>query len=65
MMELLMNAIQTLPEKQALVFQLRYFEEEKYSDIARLTNTSEGSLKASYHLATKKINQFLRSQLNL
>ena len=65
MMELLMNAIQTLPEKQALVFQLRYFDEEKYSNIARLTNTSEGSLKASYHLATQKINQFLKSQLNL
>jgi RNA polymerase sigma-70 factor (ECF subfamily) len=65
MMELLMKAVQTLPEKQALVFQLRYFDEEKYSDIARLTNTSEGSLKASYHLAVQKINQFLRSQLNL
>jgi RNA polymerase sigma-70 factor (ECF subfamily) len=65
MMELLMKAVQTLPEKQALVFQLRYFDEEKYSEIARLTNTSEGSLKATYHIATQKINQFLRSQLNL
>jgi RNA polymerase sigma factor (sigma-70 family) len=65
MMELLMKAIHTLPEKQALVFQLRYFDEVKYSEMARLTNTSEGSLKATYHIATQKINQFLRSQLNL
>lgn len=63
--ELLMQAIQSLPEKQALVFQLKYFQELKYTEIADLTGTSEGALKASFHLASQKIEEFLKKQLNL
>lgn len=57
----LQEAIATLPEKQRLVFNMRYFQELKYSDIAEITETSEGSLKASYHLASKKIEEYLKT----
>ena len=53
----LQEAIATLPEKQRLVFNMRYFQELKYADISEITETSEGSLKASYHLASKKIEE--------
>ena len=49
----------TLPEKQLLVFNLKYFDELKFSEISELTGTSVGGLKASYHLAVKKIEEFL------
>ena len=55
---LLQKAIATLPDKQRIVFNLRYFEEMKYEHMSRLLDTSEGALKASYHLAVKKIEQF-------
>ncbi len=54
------KAIQRLPEKQRIVFSLRYFDEMKYSDIAEITGTSEGALKASYHHAYNKIKDDLR-----
>ncbi len=54
------KAIQRLPEKQRLIFNLRYFDEMKYSDIARITGTSEGALKASYHHAYNKIKDDLQ-----
>ena len=54
----LQQAIASLPEKQRIVFNLRYFEEMKYERMSQLLNTSEGALKASYHLAVKKIEQF-------
>lgn len=54
----LQQAIATLPEKQRVVFNLRYFDEMKYEEMSRLLNTSEGALKASYHLAVKKIEQY-------
>ncbi len=54
------KAIQRLPEKQRIVFSLRYFDEMKYSDIAEITGTSEGSLKASYHHAYNKIKEDLQ-----
>ena len=57
---LLQKAIATLPDKQRIVFNLRYFEEMKYEHMSRLLDTSEGALKASYHLAVKKIEQFFR-----
>lgn len=57
----LQEAIATLPEKQRLVFNMRYFQELKYSDISEITETSEGSLKASYHLASKKIEEYLKT----
>jgi RNA polymerase sigma-70 factor (ECF subfamily) len=47
--------VATLPEKQRLVFNMRYFEEMKYEKMSKILKTSEGGLKASYHLAVKKI----------
>jgi RNA polymerase sigma-70 factor (ECF subfamily) len=58
----LQEAVASLPDVQRTVFQLRYFEEMKYSDMSRLLNTSEGSLKASYHIAVKKISEFFKSR---
>lgn len=55
----LQKAILTLPEKQRLVFHMRYFDELSYEDISRITDTSVGALKASYHLAVKKIEKYL------
>ena len=52
---LLTKAIARLPEKQRIVFSLRYYEEMKYEDIAAITGTSVGALKASYHIAYEKI----------
>ena len=51
------KAIQRLPEKQRVVFNLRYFDEMKYEDIAEITGTSVGALKASYHHAYNKIKE--------
>lgn len=55
---LLQQAIAQLPEVQRAVFTLRYYDEMKYSDISQLLHTSEGALKASYHIAVKKITDF-------
>lgn len=55
----LYDAIETLPKKQQLVFNLRYFEEFSYEDIAEITGTSVGALKASYFHAVKKIEESL------
>ena len=57
---LLQDAIAQLPDVQRMVFNLRYFEEMKYSDISALLHTSEGALKASYHIAVKKISEFFQ-----
>lgn len=56
---LLQKAILTLPEKQRLVFQMKYFDEMKYEDMSDILGTSVGALKASYHHAVKKIEKFL------
>lgn len=56
----LQKAIATLPEKQQLVFRMKYFEELKYEEISEIVETSVGALKASYHLAVKKIEEFLK-----
>lgn len=64
-LENLMKAIHSLPEKQALVFQLKFFDELKYSEISERLNTSEGALKASYHIAVQKIREILLHELNL
>jgi RNA polymerase sigma factor (sigma-70 family) len=53
------SAIATLPEKQRIVFQLKYFEEKKYKEMSTILDTSVGALKASYHHAVKKIEFFL------
>lgn len=57
----LQKAILLLPEKQKEVFRLRYFEEMPYEEISELTGTSVGALKASYHHAVKKIEEYFRS----
>ena len=55
----LYKAIQKLPEKQRIVFNMRYFDELKYEDISEITDTSVGALKASYHHAYIKIKEEL------
>ena len=55
----LQQAICTLPEKQQLVFNMRYFQNIKYKDLSEILDTSEGALKASYHIAVKKIEAYL------
>lgn len=52
-------AIQKLPEKQRLVFTLRYYDELPYEEMSRILETSEGALKASYHHAVKKIEDYI------
>ncbi|WP_366187055.1 sigma-70 family RNA polymerase sigma factor [Flavobacterium ovatum] len=55
----LQRAITLLPEKQQLVFKMKYFEELKYEEISEIVGTSVGALKASYHHAVKKIEAFI------
>lgn len=57
----LQKAIITLPEKQQLVFKMKYFEDLKYEEIADILGTSVGALKASYHHAVKKIELYVTS----
>lgn len=57
----LQNAIAMLPDKQKLVFNMKYFEEMKYEEISEILETSVGALKASYHHAVKKIEEYLKS----
>jgi RNA polymerase sigma factor (sigma-70 family) len=54
-------AIQQLPDKQKLVFNLRYYDEMPYEEMSRILDTSEGALKASYHHAAKKIEEFIKN----
>ena len=55
----LQKALLTLPEKQRLVFNMRYFDDLKYEEISEILGTSVGGLKASFHIAVKKIEQYL------
>ncbi|MBS1687647.1 MAG: sigma-70 family RNA polymerase sigma factor [Bacteroidetes bacterium] len=55
----LQQAIQSLPEKQKLVFNLRYYDEMPYDEMANVLGTSAGALKASYHHAVKKVQAYL------
>ncbi|MBX2900392.1 MAG: sigma-70 family RNA polymerase sigma factor [Cyclobacteriaceae bacterium] len=55
----LQKALLTLPDKQRAVFNMKYFDELSYEDMAEITNTSVGALKASYHHAVKKIEAYL------
>lgn len=61
----LQKALLQLPDKQRLVFNMRYYDDLSYEDISEITNTSVGALKASYHHAAKKIEDFLTAWLNL
>lgn len=56
----LQEALATLPQKQHLVFNMKYFEEMKYDEISEILDTSVGALKASYHHARKKIEKYLK-----
>ncbi|MDC6406067.1 MULTISPECIES: RNA polymerase sigma factor [Maribacter] len=56
----LQKAIATLPEKQKLIFNMKYYEDLKYEEISEILDTTVGGLKASYHLAVKKIEGFLK-----
>lgn len=55
----LQHAIATLPERQKLIFNMKYFQEMKYEEISEILETTVGGLKASYHLAAKKIESYL------
>ena len=55
----LQKAIATLPQRQQLVFNMKYFEKLKFKEMADILETSEGALKASYHIAIKKIEKYL------
>ena len=57
----LRQAIATLPEKQRIVFNMKYYDEMKYEQMSEILGTSVGALKASYHLAVKKIEQFFEN----
>ena len=57
----LQKAIALLPEKQQLIFKMKYFEELKYEEISEILGTSVGGLKASYHIAVKKIEAFVKT----
>lgn len=54
-------AIQQLPEKQRIVFQLRYYDEMPYEEMSKVLETSEGALKASYHHAVKKVEEYIKN----
>jgi RNA polymerase sigma factor (sigma-70 family) len=56
----LQKAVANLPEKQQLVFKMKYYEELKYEQISEVLGTSVGALKASYHHAVKKIEEFVK-----
>ena len=58
---ILQKAIVTLPHKQQLVFNMKYFDEMKYADMSEILGTSVGALKASYFHAVKKIEEFIKS----
>jgi RNA polymerase sigma factor (sigma-70 family) len=58
---LLQEAIITLPEKQQLVFKMKYFESHTFEELSEILETSVGGLKSSYHLAVKKVTHFLKT----
>ena len=59
----LQKVLLTLPDRQRLVFNMKYFEDLPYKEIAKILEVTEGSLKASYHIAVKKIQQLLGDDL--
>lgn len=60
----LQEAIIKLPEKQRIVFTLRYYDELPYEEMSKLLNTSTGALKASYHFAREKVEDYLKKKIN-
>lgn len=61
----LQTAVNKLPEKQKIIFTMKYFDELKYSEIAEILETTVGSLKASYHHAAKKVESYLKESFNV
>ena len=61
--KIFLRAVKQLPEKQQMIFNLKYFKEMKYEEISEILGTSIGALKASYHHAVKKIESFLEKHL--
>ena len=61
--KIFLRAVKQLPEKQQMIFNLKYFKEIKYEEISEILGTSIGALKASYHHAVKKIESFLEKHL--
>ena len=59
----LQEALQTLPPKQRMVFNMKYFDDMKYEDMSEVLGTSVGALKASYHLAVQKIAAFFQDDI--
>jgi len=59
----LQQALLTLPDKQRLVFNMKYFDDLKYEEISEVIGTSVGALKSSYHLAVKKIEKYMTSNI--
>ena len=57
---LLQKAIQTLPEKQKLVFTMRYYEELPYEEISKIVDMSVGTLKTNFHYAKQKIEEYIK-----
>lgn len=60
-LEILEKAIQTLPEKQKLVFMMRYYDELSYEDISQIVDMSVGTLKTNYHYAKQKIEDYIKT----
>lgn len=60
----LIKAIEKLPAKQKRVFRMRYYDDLTYKDMSEILETSVGALKASYHHAVKKIEEYLKTQLD-
>ncbi|SMD06791.1 RNA polymerase sigma factor [Pedobacter nyackensis] len=58
----LQQALLTLPEKQRLIFNMKYFDDLKYEEISNITGTSVGALKASFHIAVKKVETFMLNE---
>jgi len=59
----LQKAVLSLPDKQRLVFNMKYYDELKYEEISEILGTSVGALKASYHYAVQKIEAFMNLEL--
>lgn len=59
---LLQEAIAHLPDVQRMVFQLRYYDEMKYTEMSKMLNRTEGGLKASYHIAVQKILEYIKQR---
>lgn len=58
---LFQKAIATLPERQRLIFTMKYFEDHTYEELSKILETSVGGLKSSYHIAVKKITEFIKT----